>query len=94
MKTTKGAILGYVPGPPPADLPPEARRYLDEELNRIAGVLANLLAPLRTLMLEPMTAPPATPMMPQIVYADGVQWDPGSGPGYYYWNGVVWTPLG
>ncbi len=26
MKSTKGAILGYMPGPPPNDLPPEARR--------------------------------------------------------------------
>ena len=44
MKSTKGAILGYKPEPPPTDLPASAQRYLDTELNRIAGVLQALLA--------------------------------------------------
>lgn len=99
MKPTKGAILGYKPGPVPTSLPPEAQRYIDEELNRIAGLLAALLAPkasapLSMLLLTPLSEPPPNPAMPQIVYADGVSWDPGSGAGFYYWNEEVWTPLG
>ncbi len=100
MKSTKGAILGYKPEPVPTDLPPSAQRYLDQELNRIAGVLQGALLLLavikstKVLALEPMSSPPPTPVMPEIVYADGVGWDPGSGAGYYYYNGTVWTPLG
>lgn len=26
-----------------------------------------------------------------IVYADGTLWNPGSGKGFYYWNGSAWT---
>jgi hypothetical protein len=96
MKSTKFAILGYKPEPPPADLPPSAQRYLDTELNRIASVLQALLSPpmIDMLQLKPMAAEPATPTVPMIVYTDGIAWNPGSGAGYYYWNGVAWTPLG
>lgn len=106
MKPTKGAIVPYKPAPPPTDLPPSAQRYLDDELNRIAAQLQGLqalaaLLPLlqalpntKTLILQPSIEPPAAPAMPALVFADGVSWDPGSGPGFYYWNMSVWTPLG
>lgn len=96
MKPTKGAIVGYKPEPPPADLPPSAQRYLDTELNRIANVLQALLSPamIDMLQLKPMVTEPATPVVPMIVYTSGETWNPGSGAGYYYWNGVAWTPLG
>lgn len=98
MKSNKGGILGYRPGPVPDGLPPDARRYLDDELNRIAGVLQGLMAVVssnKALALQPTYDEPVAPDMQQIVYAAGApNWDPGSGPGYYYWNGAVWTPLG
>jgi len=98
VKNTRGAILGYKPEPPPADLPPSAQRYLDDELNRIAGVLQNIMAVVQSttrIELKPTSAEPANPVMPMIVYTDGVSWDPGSGEGYYYYNrSGVWTPLG
>lgn len=96
MKSTKGAIVGYKPEPPPADLPPSAQRYLDTELHRIAAILQALLSPALAdmLQLKPMAAEPAAPAIPMIVYTEGITWDPGSGQGYYYWNGVDWTPLG
>lgn len=100
MKSTKGAILGYKPEPPPADLPPSAQRYLDNELHRIAGVMQGVLALLTVLKstkvfaLDATMLPPDTPVEPELIYVDGTQWDPGSGKGYYYWNGMAWTPLG
>lgn len=97
VRPTKGAILGYTPGPVPADLPPSAQRYLDEQLNQISAVLQSLLMVLKsttTFELQPMYAAPANPTVPQLVYADGKSWDPGSGAGFYYWNGMTWTPLG
>lgn len=98
MKSNKGGILGYKPGPVPDNLPADARRYLDDELNRIAGVLQSLLSifkSTKSLKLDPTLTAPAAPQMAEIVYALGAPyWDPGSGEGYYYWNGAVWTPLG
>jgi hypothetical protein len=97
VKQNRGAILGYKPEPPPTDLPASAQRYLDNELNRIAGVLQGVLSVLSssaTLALAPTHEEPTAPMAPMIVYVDGTAWDPGSGQGYYYWNGMVWTPLG
>lgn len=96
MKPTKGAILGYKPEAPPADLPPSAQRYLDTELHRVAGVLQALLSPALPdmLRLKPMATEPPAPAAPMIVYTEGTTWNPGSGQGYYYWNGVAWTPLG
>lgn len=55
MKSTKGAIVGYKPGPVPADLPASAREYLDTELNRIAGVLQALLAAQQAQATTPPT---------------------------------------
>lgn len=49
VKKTKGAIVGWVPGSPPADLPPSARQYLDEELNRAAVILQMLLTKVAAL---------------------------------------------
>ena len=96
VKPTKGAILGYKPEPPPADLPPSAQRYLDTELHRIAGILQALLSPaLASLIrLKPTEQAPEAPNDGDLVYASGTTWDPGSGQGYYFWNGVNWTPLG
>ena len=96
MKSTKFAIVGYKPEPPPADLPPSAQRYLDTELNRIASILQALLSPaLASLIrLAPTEQAPEAPSPGDLVYASGTTWDPGSGAGYYFWNGVAWTPLG
>lgn len=96
VKSTKFAIVGYKPEPPPADLPPSAQRYLDTELNRIASILQALLSPSlpEMLRLKPMAAAPDSPAIGEIVYTNGDTWNPGSGQGYYYWNGVAWTPLG
>lgn len=99
MKKTTFAPLPYKPDPVPSDLPASAQRYLDNELNRIASLLQIMLssAALRgsSLALDPMSAPPANPTMPMIVYTDATTWDPGSGEGYYYFNSNgVWTPLG
>lgn len=100
VKQRKGAILGYKPEQPPADLPPSAQRYLDTELHRVAGVLQSVLSLLtvikspRLVALEPTMQEPSNPVVAEIIYVDGTGWDPGSGQGYYYYNGMVWTPLG
>ena len=97
MRNTRGAILGYKPEPVPTDLPQSAQRYLDQELNRIAGVLQGLMAVVQSSASISLAATPSEPTNPapgMIIYTEGTTWDPGSGQGYYYWNGMVWTPLG
>ena len=100
MKLKKNAILGYKPEPPPVELPASAQRYLDDELNRIANFLLALQAKLVAVKspmafeLLPTMEQPVNPIAPEIIYVDGTAWDPGSGQGYYYYNGMVWTPLG
>ena len=92
MKSTKGAIAPYSPAPPPSDLPDSARRYLDEELHKIAGVLQGILS--GGFKFDVSYAPPDKPRTPMIAYADGTQWNPGSGEGFYCFNSMgVWTPL-
>lgn len=31
---------------------------------------------------------------PAMAYADGTNWNPGSGAGWYYWNGSSWVSMG
>ena len=48
-----------------------------------------------SLLLSPMSVEPVDPPMGLIVCASGPDgWDPGSGSGIYYFNGVTWSPLG
>lgn len=91
MRPTTFARIPYKPEPVPTN-PADLPRYLDNELNRIAGLMQ-----LMSLMhLDPIASPPAKPVMGDVVYADGTAWDPaGSGEGFYYYNSHgVWTPLG
>ncbi len=58
------------------------------------SVLFEVIRSSRVLALAPTMTEPPTPTEPELIYVDGTGWDPGSGKGYYYWNGMVWSPLG
>lgn len=64
-------------------------QYLQEELQAISRDQQETQA----LDLRAVHAEPKKPRRGMIVYADGVDWDPGSGPGAYSWSGSVWTFL-
>ena len=81
-------IEDYSAGPPPLNLQPELRSYLDEELVRIAAVLNA-----KFLYTEALTSAPAKPIDGLIVYADGTIWDPGSGEGFYGYENSAWVKL-
>lgn len=92
MRPTNGRVAPYTPGAPPNDLPDSARRYLDDELHRIASMLQLLLG---STHLDPLYAAPAKPRTGDIVYADGARWNPGSGEGIYYFKSTgAWALLG
>lgn len=86
MRTPNLGTVAYAPNPAPydtSDLP----RYLYTELERIAAAI-NLLA---LGHLDVTYVSPEKPRQGDIRYADGTQWNPGSGAGMYYYNGTAWT---
>lgn len=79
----------YTPGPVPtntSDLP----RYLKDEFDKIAAATSRLADG----HLEISYAPPTRPRSGDFRNADGVQWNPGSGAGFYRFNGTTWVFLG
>ncbi len=64
-------------------------RYIDEELNHISREFGEM----STVELRASNAEPAKPREGMLVYADGVNWDPGSGTGVYVYSGGAWVKL-
>ena len=78
----------YTPAEPPAQTSPEVRQYLDQELKRIADMINQ-----DTIFSEPLNAAPAKPENGIIAYADGTDWNPGSGEGFYGYENGAWVKL-
>lgn len=78
---------GYAAAPVPRDCPAGLKGWLDRELRKIAAVL-NM--PVR---LKPLGAEPARYQDGDIVYADGVTWNPGAGEGFYGREAGAWVKL-
>lgn len=77
----------YAPTVTPREFPPELRRFLDDELARIAQRLNS------GLVLEVTGTEPRRRFNGLIVYADGVSWNPGSGEGFYGYEAGAWVKL-
>jgi hypothetical protein len=82
--------MGYTPRPIEAADLADLRRILDEELREISSALNGVDRVLFTkLFVEPEKKEDG-----QVEYADGTSWNPGSGAGFYRWNGSAWIHLG
>ena len=81
-------IEPYLPAPPPRQVSLEVQQYLDHELRRIADVLNQ-----ETVFLPPLAVAPAKPSDGMIAYADGTNWNPGSGAGFYGYQAGAWVKL-
>ena len=79
----------YLPGPPPRQASPEMQAYLDSELQRIADCI-NVSD---VIQLDELDAAPAKPSDGMIAYADGTNWNPGSGEGFYGYENGAWVKL-
>lgn len=82
-------LLQYVPRPAPfrtEDLP----RYVEDELRR----LGTLLSGLSIVVIHQSHAPPSKIEDGMVVLADGTDWNPGSGAGFYGRRGGTWVLLG
>lgn len=75
--------MSYHPGPVPSkDVPPSLRAWLYEELHRVSTAINSQ----KFLQLAPIDVEPTKPGKGMLVWAVGVNWDPGSGEGLYVYN--------
>ncbi len=81
------SVTHYEPGAPP-DNPEDMGIYVVNELKRLANVVLNQA----TFRLERTHEEPARPRTGDIRFADGSDWNPGSGEGIY-WYGTSWNKL-
>jgi hypothetical protein len=79
-------IARIVP-PNPSDL----AQFLQQELNNISRTMAGTS---ETVNLEMLYSAPKKPRDGMIALADGVNWNPGSGAGYYGYRSSAWRFLG
>lgn len=78
----------YSPFPVPSD-PEQLTTYLNEELNRLAGVLNNVAEG----HLDVAYKEPDRPRAGDLRVADGTSWNPGAGAGIYLYQGGSWSKL-
>lgn len=93
MRPTSISTISYEPSQVPADISDinVLRRYLREEFDRIAATIRLLAAG----HIDVTYVAPIKPRRGDIRYADGTQWNPGSGEGVYFYNsGGIWKLLG
>lgn len=91
MRPISKNSIYYQPGEVPND-PAALQRFLREELEKLRAVIALLAAG----HLDPMDEPVTKPRDGDIRYFQAINYDPGSGPGIYYFSGVSqsWNQLG
>jgi len=65
--------------------------YVQQELQNVARAFVE---PVDFLQLTVTTVAPAKPRRGRIYYADGTNWNPGSGEGVYRFNGFAWVFVG
>ncbi|OUT52693.1 MAG: hypothetical protein CBB68_01685 [Rhodospirillaceae bacterium TMED8] len=80
------SVTLYEPGPIPENQE-DMGTYLVTELKRLGNIIYNQAA----FRLERIHVPPVRPRVGDIRYADGTDWNPGSGEGVYLFNGTSWS---
>ncbi len=80
----------YVPGRVPARME-ELARFLQSEIERLNDALES---PFTHQLLEKLHVEPSRLRDGFVAYADGADWDPGSGEGVYVFYGASWRKLG
>lgn len=89
MRTPNLSSAFYAPGVAPSE-PDQLRRFVEDELRKIAAAFALLAAG----HIDKTNAAPTKPREGDIRLADGTQWNPGSGAGVYAYYGAAWHFLG
>lgn len=82
----------YFPNPTPYPRSlPELTNAVWQELQRISAALE---VGVEHVTLTPLHAEPERRADGMVVLADGTDWNPGSGAGFYGYNSGAWTFLG
>ncbi len=78
--------MSYFPEPAPTD-PKQLAEYIERELRRIGEAIT------QALDLDELHAEPERLSAGMVRFADGTDWNPGSGQGLYLYNGSAWVKL-
>lgn len=81
--------MSYKPAPVPSGIPRRVQQFLREELRRIEVQFTQL----DNLNLPSLAAEPDKVENGLVVYADGTNWNPGSGAGFYGREAGAWVKL-
>ena len=80
------------PATPPPTTTDEGKAIVTWAQNAFGPNVLRLNSP-SEVRLEQNNTPPEKPDVGMVVYADGIHWNPGNGPGpYYYGSDSVWHP--
>lgn len=88
MRPANSSAVQYNPADPPADMA-LLPTYLRQEFAKMKAAIDLLADGFDTVTY----APPDKPRLGMRRLADGVQWNPGTGPGPYYFNGTIWIRM-
>lgn len=80
--------MSYIPMQVPND-PAQLPGFLMQELQNIARSVDTSI-----VTLQQLNKPPAKPQVGMVVLADGTNWNPGSGSGFYGYRAGGWKFLG
>jgi len=82
------SVVRYEPGPLPENVE-DLGGYVVSELKRLGDIILN-----QSLMkIDRIHIEPTKPRTGDVRYADGTDWNPGSGEGIYFYNGTSWVNL-
>lgn len=82
--------MSYSPSLPPAD-PNRIGQYVYDELQKIAAALK--AGEFEKINLSQLNVAPTKPRDGDIVRADGTNWNPGAGAGFYGRDASTWSKL-
>ena len=90
----KSSGVSLIERPPQVDPKNTELLGVVQWIDRALGALIPRLNNPSEVRLVVLHAAPGRPREGQIVYADGTDWDPGSGAGFYGYTGAAWVLLG
>lgn len=80
--------MSFLPSSTSATTVADLRSWISNELVRVSNAFTTSS---QTTTLLILTAAPAKPQIGQVVFADGSNWNPGSGRGLYYYDSGGWV---
>lgn len=84
VRTPSKNSVAYSPAPVPEG---NLTQYLTDQLSQISAAITALAEG----HIDKTYAAPSKPRDGDFRYADGTTWNPGTGAGFYFYNGSTWT---